>query len=112
MEALRRARRLACLVLAWFALSAGLAMAAPTVQGAAGDDSICSSASPHSQQGGAPQGGHTHDCVLCSLVAGPPAALAIPQIGPLPTRQPAAVLPEPAVAQDVTPFLSRAPPVI
>lgn len=113
MEMLRRARHLTRLVLAWFALSVGIAIAAPAVQPAAGD-AICSAASAMpsggSDQQGAPQL-HAHDCVLCGMT-GAPAAVRVAHAQALPLHEPTAVLPVPCAGEAVTPFCSRAPPAI
>ena len=77
MQALRNAAFLARLVLAWFALSIGVAIAAPVVH-PQGVELICSA-------GGAvkimvkgdvdkPAGLHTLDCPLCAPSGAPPVA--------------------------------------
>lgn len=76
MPALRRARCLARLVLAWFALSLGVAIAAPLVK-PAGIDVICSgNGSIKLLVKGEPDGGqpavHTLDCPLCASITAPP----------------------------------------
>ena len=77
MQALRNASFLARLVLAWFALSIGVAVAAPLVK-TQGFELICSGGAGmkllvQSDQDGAPAAGHTLDCPLCASLASPPA---------------------------------------
>lgn len=111
MELLRRARHLTCLVLAWFALSVGVAMAAPAMQPAAGD-AICSGSGALSSGGSDQQGmphGHAHDCVLCGI-AGAPTARTVATAQALPVARPLPVLPAPLPGEPTVPFSSRAPP--
>ena len=77
MQALRKASFLARLVLAWFALSIGVAVASPLVK-APGFELICSGGAgmqllAQSDQDGVPVAGHTLDCPLCASLASPPA---------------------------------------
>ena len=114
MQSLRRARRLARLVLAWFALSLGVAIAAPLVK-PADIMVICSGAGAIKLmvKGDAGDKGtaHTLDCPLCSGLQGPPpiVSVALPDIAPL-----AHVL-EPTVAARIAaliaaPLPARGPP--
>lgn len=85
MQRLRNAAFLARLVLAWFALSLGVAVAAPVVQ-PQGLDLVCAGGGAmkllaKSDQG-KPAGSHTLDCPLCVCAVAPPplataAALAV-----------------------------------
>lgn len=108
MHALRQARFLARLVLAWFALSVGIAVAAPLVQPQA-VQFICAGGGGMKllvtgDDGNAAAGAPTLDCPLCATVAPPPVAA------------PAAVLPLPlGVAMQPIPAariaaLTAAPP--
>lgn len=115
MDILRRARRLTCLVLGWFVLFVGIAVAAPLLQTAGGDDVICSGtggtmAMPSDQ--GDPASGH-HDmkdcksCVLTGLPSGP-----IVFDGTQPLADAPIVVPEVCVeAQAEPPYSARAPPL-
>ncbi len=76
MERLRHARVLARLVLAWFALSVGVAMAAPVLQPAA-VQWICTGGGAaklllSADDGPTAPAGHTPDCPLCATPALPP----------------------------------------
>lgn len=90
MPALRRARLLASFVLAWFALSLGVAVASPLVQPKP-MEIVCSAAGASmrvvmTDDGAqAPAAGHL-DCPLCLPTGAPPPALplaALPVIQPL-----------------------------
>ena len=77
MQALRNASFLARLVLAWFALSIGVAVASPVVKTQV-LELICSGGSGmqllvHGDANGAPAAGHTPDCPLCASFASLPA---------------------------------------
>jgi len=79
MQALRRARFLARLVLAWFALSLGVAIASPLVK-PTGIEVICSGSGSmklivKGEAGGGQSTSHTLDCPLCASIAAPPPAL-------------------------------------
>jgi hypothetical protein len=79
MQTLRRARFLARLALAWFAMSLGVAIASPLVK-PAGIEVICSGTGTIKLLvKGEPEGGktasHTLDCPLCASVGAPPPAL-------------------------------------
>lgn len=75
MQALRNASVLVRLVLAWFALSIGVAIASPVVK-PQGLELICSGTAikllAKSDDGGKPVLGHTLDCPLCGALAAPP----------------------------------------
>lgn len=79
MQALRHARFLARLVLAWFVLSLGVAIATPLVQPQS-LELICATGGAmklivKNADGTAQERGHTLDCPLCATVAAPPPAL-------------------------------------
>lgn len=114
---LRRARFLGSLVLAWFALSLGVAIASPLVQpkqmqlvcsGAGAIMMVVQTDDDGAQQ---PLAGHL-DCPLCALAGAPPppvAACACPVIQPLGL----AVQPIPAAriaAAAAAPLPARGPP--
>lgn len=76
MHALRSARHLARLVLAWFVLSLGVAMASPVVQPQS-LELICTSSGAlkvliKSADGVKEASSHTLDCPLCSHIGSPP----------------------------------------
>jgi hypothetical protein len=77
MQSLRRAHTLARLVLVWFALSIGVAIASPLVKPQA-MELICSGAGAiklmvSSNDGAKELSGHTLDCPLCASLSAPPA---------------------------------------
>jgi hypothetical protein len=81
MQALRHARFLARLVLAWFALSLGVAIASPLVNPQS-MELVCASGGAmklivKNADGGDGQRGHTFDCPLCASLGAPPVALAV-----------------------------------
>jgi hypothetical protein len=76
MQALRRARFLARLVLAWFAMSLGVAIASPLVNPAA-IEVICSGSGSikllvKGEPVGSKTAGHTLECPLCASIGAPP----------------------------------------
>src|SRR3569623_230527 len=75
MQALRRARHLARLVLAWFALSLGVAIASPLVK-PADIELVCSGSGALKllvkSDGGSQPTSHTLDCPLCAGLGAPP----------------------------------------
>ena len=83
MESLRRARFMARLVLAWFALSLGIAVAAPIVKPQA-VEWVCSAGTAklvvQGGEGSTPAGVHSWDCPMCGATGAPP-----PAAGSLPT---------------------------
>lgn len=108
MQALRNASFLARLVLAWFALAIGVAVASPLVN-PQGVELICSGGGGMKllvnggDEGGA-AAGHAMDCPLCgSFGAAPP-----PSHGWVPTESGAG--PVPSLAPAARPALSAAPP--
>ena len=116
MEILRRAHRLTRLVLVWFALSVGFAIAAPVVQPQS-LEMVCSGTGGMKMmmlddQGALPDpGGHMKDCRLCVITGAPVTPVVFIPHQP-PAQAPAPVLPVPVVAQAAAPFCARAPPAI
>ena len=116
LQSLRRLRWLVRLVLAWFALSLGVAAASPLVHPQA-MELICSGAGAFkvivkTDDGAQEMQSHTLDCPLCVHVgAPPPAAVAtLPQPHPLAH----ALRPIPAAhiaARTAAPLPPRGPPV-
>lgn len=115
MQRLRQARFLARLVLAWFVLAIGVAVASPVVQ-PKGLELVCSGGTMtllvEADDGGRPVASHTFDCPLCASVAPPPpAVLAAAAMLPLgevlrsiPARSPA--------ARAAAPLPARGPPLL
>jgi hypothetical protein len=114
METLRRARRCARLLLAWFALSLGVALAAPVLHPLE-MQLVCSGSGAGKlvAVGDEPGhvAGHTHtqDCSMCVLAALPPPSLQL-VAHPLPIAPPGSFQVLLAGAQNPSPFAARAPP--
>ena len=115
MHRLRQARTLARLVLAWFALTLGVALASPAVKPQV-LQMVCQGAGVMTyiavQDGEVvpPGASHTLDCSLCTPVAPPP-----PVVQAVPQAQPLAhiVQPVPAArhaARIAAPLPARGPP--
>jgi hypothetical protein len=115
MQALRRARFLARLVLAWFALSLGVAIASPLVK-PSDIEVICSGSGSikllikGSTDTDKPAG-HTLDCPLCASIAAPPPVVRtdlvfVPALGHVVQPIPAARIAAPTAA----PLPARGPP--
>ena len=87
---LRRAHRLVWLVLAWFVLSIGAAIASPAIAAATGTMVCMEAPGHHHGHGHAPLPGHHHtgDCPLCVTAGAPPATVAIFIQQPAPTHAP------------------------
>lgn len=88
MQALRHARLLARLVLVWFVLSLGVAIASPLVQ-PQGIELVCATGGAmklivKNADGTAQERGHTLDCPLCATVAAPPPVVVPVVIAPSP----------------------------
>jgi hypothetical protein len=78
MQPLRQARFLARLVLAWFVLAMGVAIASPVVQPKA-TQLVCSGGTMKllvHGDGDEPATSHTLDCPLCATPAAPPPVIA------------------------------------
>jgi hypothetical protein len=115
METLRRLHRLTCqLLLVWFALSVGIAVAAPILQPHSGDV-VCSGSGAlmpmPADSGGTPTADHDHDCRLCAVIGAPPVfpGFAAHQ---QPADTPILQLPAPVPAQEPVPFQQRGPPLL
>jgi hypothetical protein len=108
MQRLRHATFLARLVLAWFALSLGVAIAAPVVK-PQGLDLVCAGGGAMkllAKDGqGKPAGAHTLDCPLCALADVPPPVAAAALVAAVAPLQDASV----PIADDV-PTRTAAPP--
>jgi hypothetical protein len=115
MEILRRAHRLTCLLLAWFALSVGVAIASPVINPQA-MELICSGSGSTkvlvAGEGDAWDGAsHMHDCRLCVMTGAPPVPVVFAPHQP-PAQPLAPILPVPVAAQTAAPLSARAPPVL
>ncbi len=118
MHALRNAHFIARLVLVWFALSLGVAVASPLVAPKS-MELVCSSAgavkwvfagddSPRTAQGHS-----TLDCPLCASLSAPPAVVphaAQPPLTPSQVRVPVAVTR--MAVRMAAPWQARAPPAL
>jgi len=87
MQTLRHARFLARLVLAWFVLALGVAVASPLVKPQA-MELVCSSAGSvklvKTGDDGSQPSSHVLDCPLCLIASAPPPAMvSLPQAAPL-----------------------------
>ncbi|EER58675.1 conserved hypothetical protein [Acidovorax delafieldii 2AN] len=116
LQTLRSLRWLAHLVLAWFVLSIGVAVASPLVHPQA-MELVCSTSGAikllvKTDDGAQEMSGHTLDCPLCAHVGAPPpvAQAALPVAHPLAH----ALRPVPAAhiaARTAAPLPPRGPPV-
>jgi hypothetical protein len=117
MQALRHLPQIGRLVLLWFALSLGVAVASPLVN-PQDMELVCSSAGAIKAvvqtEDGAQELGATHmDCPLCLLNGAPPPALVAALPHPLPLAH--AVQPIPAAriaAATAAPLPARGPPAL
>ena len=95
MEDLRRAHRLTCLILAWFALAMGVAIASPLIRPQS-LELICtgtgSMALVTSDAGTPNLSGHMQDCRMCVIGGAPPPAVVF-AAHQQPDDQPAPALP-------------------
>ena len=117
MQSLRNALFLARIVLAWFALSIGVAVASPLVNPQA-IELICSGSGAmkvlvKSADGSQAPATATLDCPLCASIAGPPPPLA----GALPVPQPHGIAVQPipcapTAARTAAPLPARGPPSV
>ena len=115
MESLRHARRIARLVLAWFALSLGIAIAAPLVK-PAGIELVCSGSGSlkllvKGDTGGSTAIHHALDCPLCAGVGAPPlvAGVAVPFV-PMQGHAVQAIPAARIAALTAAPLPARGPP--
>ena len=113
MEQLRRARRIARLVLAWFALSLGVAIAAPLVK-PANIEVVCSGSGALKLlvkgDAGPASSTHTLDCPMCAGLAAPPAAHTVPSFR-LPLASAVQPIPAARIASlAAAPLPARGPP--
>jgi hypothetical protein len=115
MQALRNASFFARLVLAWFALSLGAALASPLVK-PVGVELVCSGAGAlkllvQDSHGHHSPGTHTLDCPLCAVNAPPPVAHAVAS-PPLAAQQAVrSVASSRVAAQTAAPPPARGPPL-
>ncbi len=113
MQNLRTATRLARLVLAWFALVLGVAIASPVFKPQA-VELICSGSAvkllSSGEAGGKTGGPHALDCPLCVPVAAPPLQAAAATFLPAPDPAPQAVAAACGVAITSAPPPARGPP--
>ena len=117
MQTLRHARFLARLVLAWFVLSLGVAIASPLVQPQS-LELICATGGAmklivKNADGTAQERGHTLDCPLCATVAAPPPALTPVVVAPSPLAHALQSLPAAHIAaRTAAPLPPRGPPTL
>jgi hypothetical protein len=118
MQTLRQARFLARLVLAWFALALGVAIASPIVKPQA-MELVCSSGGAvklivvgDGDATGAP--GHTLDCPLCLAGNAPPPSLALPDDALVAKQTPfrRVAHAEPLASRTAAPLPPRGPPAL
>jgi hypothetical protein len=116
MQALRNASFLARLVLAWFALSIGIAVASPLVK-PAGMQLICSGGGimqvlATSDDGGQLPASPTLDCPLCAGLGAPPPFAYTPAEPLLPLAQAVQSIPSARIAAlTAAPLPARGPPL-
>lgn len=117
LQSLRHSRTLARLVLVWFALAMGVAVAAPAVQPVVlgGICSAAAAADGGSQPDGHSTAGshHSLQCVMCLAAGGPPSAPAATPLcfsgsAVLNTVRPVTVV----LAERLSPLAARAPPAL
>ncbi len=109
MQVLRNANFLARLLLAWFALSVGVALGSPLVKPQAAE-LICSGAGSmkllvKGDDGAAAEASHTLHCALCATFDAPPAAPA-----PGPALQPLGLALQPILAAHIAARTAAPPP--
>lgn len=115
METLRRVHRLTCqLLLVWFALSLGVATAAPVLHPQSGDV-VCSGSGammvmPSDDGTTGQPTDHQHDCHLCVMVGAPPASLVF-ATHEAPADAPVLQLASGAPGHSPVPFQQRGPPL-
>lgn len=117
MQRLRQARFLARLVLAWFALTIGIAVASPWVQPRS-LELVCSGAGAmkllvQGDDGSTSFAGGTLDCPLCaSLGAPPPMASQAPVAHPPDLLASPRLAAAPVVVATAAPLPARGPPLV
>lgn len=117
MQRLRQARFLARLVLAWFALTIGIAVASPWVQPRS-LEWVCSSAGPmkllvQGDDGSTSFAGGTLDCPLCASLGAPPPMASQTATAHHPDLLESARLPTaPVIATSAAPLPARGPPAL
>ncbi len=118
MQSLRHAKTLARLVLVWFALSLGAAVASPLVNPQA-IELICSGSGAmkllvkSSDDSKASAISHTLDCPLCASIAAPPPASKVSAEPAQPLAYEAASIPPaPIAARTAAPLPARGPPTL
>lgn len=115
MQTLRSARLLARLVLVWFALALGAAIASPLVQPKA-MELVCSASGAikllvKSQEGAGERSGPSLDCPLCVAPAAPPPAAGLAAEPPQPLSHALGRLPAAPLAWlTAAPLPARGPP--
>ncbi|HEY8047723.1 MAG TPA: DUF2946 family protein [Ramlibacter sp.] len=115
MQALRNARRIARLVLAWFALSIGAAIASPLVK-PVDIEVVCSGSGSlkllvHGDAGGSKPIRHTLDCPLCAGVGAPPPAAVVDVAFAAPQAHAVQAVPAARIAAlTAAPLPARGPP--
>jgi len=117
MQTLRHARFLARLVLVWFALALGVAIASPLVNPQS-IELVCASGGAmklivKGDDGGQATSSHTLDCPLCATAGAPPPLAQLPLSPPLALTQ--ALRPITAahiVSRTAAPFPPRGPPAL
>jgi hypothetical protein len=116
METLRRVQRLTCqLLLVWFALSVGAAIASPILTPHS-SDVVCSGAGtlmlmPADDGNTGAPGDHQHECHLCVMVGVPPVPVVF-AAHDAPAQTPFVALPVPVARQSPAPFQQRGPPLV
>ena len=114
MQALRNAPFLVRLVLAWFALSIGVAVASPVVK-PAGLGLICSGGGivlVAGDDGGTAPTGHTLECPLCVGLGAPPPAAFSGIVHLLPLARAVQSIPSARIAAlTAAPLPARGPPL-
>jgi len=115
MQTLRRAHRLARLLLAWFTLALGVAVAAPVLHPQR-MELVCSGSGSATlivsdEDGGTAQvHRHSQDCSLCVLAAAPPRSIEFTVHQLPPPAAPVFFEPAPVAVSSPSPFEARAPP--
>lgn len=115
MHSLRQASALARLVLAWFALTLGVAIASPLVQPQS-LQLVCSGSGAlqlvvKSGDAGEPAATHKLECPLCAAVAPPPPVAAVPAVVPPLARLLQPIEAARIAARAAAPLPARGPPV-